>query len=222
MKAGISESQIISWSKVWFQAITSPRERTYERLVQDPKAGLRRAAIWLSLSSAMAYLIGVFTRLLFTQLNLIPVPGFFGRLDPATGTAAIWLLLCCFPLAAGLWLTANLAYAAAAQFIAGALGGEGSFPKLTYAISMYTAPLTLAFGPILLVPLLNLCLGIPLLFYAMALNLHAIKSVNRFGWGSAILTALIMVLLIAPVLILLSLGNASPLVSAVVYELVSP
>jgi hypothetical protein len=222
MKTGISEGQIVSWSLVWFQAVTSPREETYDRLVNDPKAGLRRAAIWLLLTAAIAYLIGVFTRLVFTQFRLVAVPEFVARLDPATETAAIWLLLCAFPFAAILWLAGQLAYAGVAQFIAGALGGAGTFPKLAYATAMYTAPLTLLFGPILLVPLLNICLGVPLLFYSIVLNFHAIKSVNQFGWGSAILTSLIMVLLIAPILLVVSLGDASPLVSAIISEMISP
>jgi hypothetical protein len=222
MKAGFSEGQIISWSRVWYQAVTSPREKTYDKLVSDPKAGLRRAVIWLLLTAAIAYLIGIFTRLVFAQLRLVAVPDFFTRLDPATETAAIWLLLCCFPFAAMLWLAGQLTYAGVAQFIAGALGGTGTFSKLAYANAMYTAPLTLLLGPLLLVPLLNICLGVPLLFYSIVLNFHAIKSVNRFGWGSAILTSLIMVLLIAPIFLVLSLGEASPLVSAIISELISP
>lgn len=222
MKTGISEGQMISWSLVWYQAVTSPREETYDRLVNDPKAGLRRAVIWLLLSTAIAYVIGVFTRLVFTQLHLFAPPSFFTRLDPATETAAIWLFLCLFPFVSMFWLAGNLAYAAVAQFIAGALGGDGTFSILAYATAMYTAPLTLLFGPILLVPLLNVCIGVPLLFYSIVLNFHAIKSVNRFGWGSAILTSLIMVLLIAPFVLILSLGDAAPLVSTIISELVSP
>ena len=100
------------------------------------------------------------------------------------------------------------------QFIAGAFGGRGTYSEQMYAIAAYTAPMTLLTGLVSLIPIVNICLGLPLLVYHIALSLLAIKTVHQFGWGSAIATVLVMVLIVVLIVVVLFSVVISPLVDA--------
>lgn len=93
---------------------------------------------------------------------------------------------------AGLFL-----YAGIIQCIAGAFGGQGSFARLAYAKAAFTAPLTIVGGFVSLILFVNLCLALPLSVYSLALNLLALKAVNRFTWGWAAATIGVFVLISA-------------------------
>jgi hypothetical protein len=119
------------------------------------------------------------------------------------------VLLCFIPLAAGLAVLGLIISTGILQFVAGALGGVGSFRKLFFATASYSSPITL-FGSILgAIPVVGGCLALPLSLYSLYLNALAIKSVNRFGWGSTIITmfvpALIVILITAVVFLLVML-----------------
>jgi hypothetical protein len=46
--------------KVWWIAITSPKESTYLELLQTPESNFRKALLWLSLVYAIEAPIGLF------------------------------------------------------------------------------------------------------------------------------------------------------------------
>jgi hypothetical protein len=78
----------------------------------------------------------------------------------------------------------------------------GTFDKLAYASAAISVPFSLLTGVLTLfaaIPFVGLCTGIISLllsFYVLFLQITAVKAVNRFGWGAAIGTVLLPVLVI--------------------------
>lgn len=180
-----------SWLQTWWLALTSPRTSTYKRLVGDPKATLRRGAIWILVSLAIAQFINLIAALPRSQ-----TPEWIFKLM-LYGVPCITILV-----ATGIFL-----YVGVAQFIAGAFGGRGTFSQLVYAISAYFAPITILGALVVLIPIVRY-LAIPLFLYSLVLQLIAIKTVYQFDWGHAITTGLILTLLVA----ILYFGMLGPLI----------
>ncbi len=188
------ESKSYSWSEVWISALTKPTVSTYEHLVHDPTASPNKAYGWVFFCSMIAYattyLIGLVIR------NLFDTSGFggFGS-APYSGVSSIWLV-CCAPLVGVLAVLGLALQAGLTQLIARMLGGTGSYSELVYGFAAYSAPLSLLTGIIYAIPIINLCLSIPLAIYSLALFVIAINAVNQFGWGKAIASAIIIPVLL--------------------------
>jgi hypothetical protein len=71
------------------------------------------------------------------------------------------------------------------------LGGVGSHSELVYAQAAFLAPLTLMIDVLGVIPFIN-CLIFPLAIYGVVLNVISIKAVNRFGWGKAIASSVLI------------------------------
>jgi hypothetical protein len=201
----------LSWSQAWTLALTSPRTSTYERLIRDPQASLRRALTWVAVTALLAYLIGAGVQMAFMSLGLSSA--FLEGGGPAAelpGLEGFFLLalLCGIPVVVFGAIFGILIYGGLLQFIASALGGSGTLGEQVYALACYSAPVTLLSALLGLIPLVN-CLTLPLAVYAMLLNLIAVKAANRIGWGATIGTFLILAviaILIGVVMALLLLG----------------
>lgn len=192
--------QSYSTIQAWTLALTRPNEATYRGLIDDPRAGLGRAALWMVLGSAIPIVLLVLSQLAFgglgrtlSQLQGL-APGSDRAFTPALGAG---VLLCAIPLGSFFSVAGLFLYAGVIQFIAGAFGGQGSFARLAYATSAFTAPLTIIGGFVSLIPFVNLCLALPLSAYSLTLNLLALKAVNRFSWGLAVATIGVFVLITA-------------------------
>ena len=68
---------------------------------------------------------------------------------------------------------------------------------MAYATAAFTAPWPIIGGFVSIIPFVNLCLALPLSVYSLALNLLALKAVNRFTWGWAAATFGVFVLVSA-------------------------
>ena len=179
--------------QIWLLALTRPREATYQAIVEDTGASIGRAAIWIFISSLVSY--GIAAVLQFGQMAVL-----FNQMEESSSLGAMAgggaiALICGLPFVAGIAVVGAMVYAALLQFIAGALGGEGSFQDLFYGTASITAPMTLVTTALGIIPFVGACLTIPLSFYAIYLNALVIKATNRFGWGSAIVTLLVPVIL---------------------------
>ena len=204
----VSSGQSYSTIQAWTLALTRPNEATYRGLIDDPGAGLGRAVLWTVLGSAVQIALLALSQLAFgglgrtlSQLQGL-APGSDRAFTPAFGAGA---LFCAIPPGAFFSVAGLLLYAGVIQFIAGAFGGQGSFARLAYATSAFTAPLTIIGGFVSLIPFVNLCLALPLSVYSLALNLLALKAVNRFSWGLAVATIGVFVLLSALFAVILGL-----------------
>lgn len=184
----------IMFFEIWLLALTRPREDTYQTIVTDPGASIGRAALWIFITSLISY--GIAMALQFGQmaavLNQFEEAG--NSLGAMAGGGAI-LLLCGLPLVGGMAVVGAMFYAAILQFVAGALGGTGTFRELFFGTASFTAPMTIITTGLGLIPIVGACLTLPLSLYSLYLNALVLKAVNRYGWGSAIVTLLVPVII---------------------------
>lgn len=213
----VTEARSYTWLQAWTVALTRPSVSMYEALLQDPKAGLSRAITWLLVSSFVSYaIVGVIQALL---LQTAFAPAYLRAFEQGTGRAAeslpaiaptLWIAaLCLIPIGAAATLIGQLLYTAVLHFTASALGSQGDYGGLTYAIAAYTAPFTLLSSLVGLIPFVN-CLTLPLSLYTVGLHLLAVKAATRLSWGRTVASLLIVGLLFALVLIVAALFLIGP------------
>jgi Yip1 domain len=202
----------LSWSQAWIMAATQPNLGSYLSLAEDPSASVRKAFAWIFVSSLMGYGLATLIQLALFPTRLGGLEQ-SSQLDFGSVSIALMLLLCFVPLAAVLAPLSLMLVAALQQFVAGALGGQGSFSRLYYVMGAYTAPITLVTTVLSAIPILGLCLGSALGFYNLFLNALALKAVNRFGWGSALISMLVPVILVVLLIIILIFGLIYPVMT---------
>lgn len=202
--------------EIWILALTRPREETFQALAEDPVLSTGRAAVWILVTSLAAYAIGM--SLQFGRLG--PIMREVAREGDLAAFAGIGIasLLCLVPLFAVFTLIGQVIYVAVLQFVAGALGGAGSFEGLFTAASAYVAPITLISGVLGAIPFVGACLSLPVSLYAAYLGVLTVKAVNHFGWGKAILTFVIPFLVFALLGLILIFGLLVPVLQEVMQE----
>ena len=196
----------LPWHEVWSRALRNPSVVAYERLLEDPKATLNRAVVWL----LVAGLIGS----VFSVLGQFAVSALFGSgmgtmflpggqaLPPELGAAGLGnlgpfmgiALVCGVPVGAVLGVLAQLLYYGILHFAASAFGGQGGFGRLVYANAAYSAPVALISSLLGMIPCVG-CLALPLAIYSIALQFIATKAATGLGWGSTIASILLVGLL---------------------------
>ncbi len=198
-----------SWTQAWLIGLTQPNLRSYTALADDPSASAGKAFAWVFVSGLVAS--GIASLL---QLALISsmLSGLKQSSDTSLslGLVALVTLVCVIPLSAALASVGLMIYAGIEQLVAGALGGEGSFARLYYVMAAYTAPISLGAALLAIIPFLGACVGALLGFYALGLNVLALKSVNRFGWGSAVLSMIIPLIFIVLIFVIVFFGLVYP------------
>ena len=144
-------------------------------------------------------------------------------LGAAAGISAV-TLICCLPVAGVLAVVGLMIGAAITQLVARLLGGLGTYSQLVYAYGAYSAPLSIVSGVVGAIPIVNLCLGVPLLIYGIVLNVISVNAVNKFGWGKSIVAALIIpivFLLVVPCAVIVVLTLLGPAIGDVFSQIVN-
>jgi hypothetical protein len=166
--------------------MTRPSVATFENIVRDPAASNNRAYAWVFVSALLSYAIAVPLQWVFTNL--------LGAGSPDSGSdlgSSLVLLVCGAPLVGVFSVLGLMISAAVSQFVAGILGGSGTYTQLAYALAAYLAPLALITGIVGAIPLVN-CLLVPLGIYGLVLNIVAVKAVHQFGWGKAVASSVVV------------------------------
>jgi Yip1-like protein len=205
----------LSWSQAWLLAITRPSVATFESIARDPRATANRAYGWIFVSTLLTYAIVLLGQWVLSALRGGASPGPLAA-DGLVGSTLIFLV-CGAPLGAVFAVVGLMISAGLSQLIAGALGGAGSYARLAYVIAAYLAPLTLISSVIGFFPLAN-CLLFPLGIYALVLNVIAVKAVNQFGWGKAVVSSavvLVGVLIVVAVFVIVILALLGPAIGNV-------
>jgi hypothetical protein len=187
--AAAEPARALTWMDVWVSAITEPSSRTFENILRDPGASARRAYGWVFFSSLFGFFISFLLQIVLNK-EVLDTLG----VDPTAPLAlGIFggILLCAGPLASLFAVIGVIINSGLTQWIATGLGGKGNFSQLVYAVAAFTAPITLISSFVAAIPLVNL-ISIFLGLYALVLNIIAIKAANRFGYGSAIVTLLLL------------------------------
>jgi hypothetical protein len=180
-----------SWSEVWVEALTKPSVETYEDIVADPGASASKAYTWVLIAAFISY--GVAVGLSFLLDSILGVTGLQQYSLFEGITSSVIVLMCCAPILSLLAVLGLAINAAISQFVAGILGGSGSYNELVYAFGAYQAPLTLIAAALGAIPYLNCLTSILLGVYGIVLNVIAIKAVNKFDWASAIISSVVVV-----------------------------
>jgi hypothetical protein len=202
----------LSWIDTWANALTAPSVANYEEISNQPGANLGKAYAWIALSGVVAYVLETLIQLLFKDSS--PELSALTRSLPFDLTGMTLAVTACMApvvaIGAMISLTINAGFI---QFLARLLGGQGSFVKLAFVTSAYLSPLAIITGTLSAIPFVSL-VNLPIAIYAIVLNVIAVKSVNRFGWGKAVLASVIipgglgLLLFVAAFAVLAALGTA--------------
>jgi hypothetical protein len=206
--------QRLSTLETWRLALIQPNEDAYQQIRDNPSASLGRAIGWIALSSGVAYTIGALAQLFI--IRLFPFLSFLEGAEEVmsgsllSGMSTMFILVCGLPFSVLFSIFGVLLLAGLIHFIAGALGGRGSFDRLVYVFAAISAPVSILGGVLGLIPIVN-CLTIPLALYVLVLNILAIKVVYKISWGAAMGAILILVILLALVVVIAGLAAWEPL-----------
>jgi hypothetical protein len=93
----------------------------------------------------------------------------------------------CLPVVAALIVVGTIIVVGLQHLVARALGGQGVFDDMIYSYASFSAPISLITSAMGMIPLVG-CLSLFVVFYALALNVIAVKAVHRLDTGRAILS----------------------------------
>jgi hypothetical protein len=195
--SGVSE-----WISVWRDALTKPSEQTFSRIALAPNAKITTALLWVFLGSLVNFFLaslvqGQIMRQMLQNTDF-GVEGF-----PPAGGGGLITAICGAPIGALIQVVLFAAVVGVIQLIAKMFGGRGTFDQLAYAIAAIVTPFYLIGGVLTLlsaIPYAAYCfgpLGFLLALYVLVLEVMAVKGVNQFGWGQAIGSLLIPLLVLA-------------------------
>ncbi len=191
------------WLPVWIKAVTKPKEKNFIYIASSPEASSKTAFIWVFIAGTLSGLVTGLIQLIMVTAGFQPqgLGQFPGMASRGIG-ASLGIAICGAPVY-GLLSVIGLAIGAAIiQWIAKLFGGTGTFEKMTYAIAAISVPITLVtmfLTPLSAVPYLGICTGLlsfGIALYAIFLEITAVKAVNSFGWGPAIGSVLLPVVVI--------------------------
>jgi hypothetical protein len=171
------------WFQIWMKVVTKPSEQTFLEISESPEAKIQTALIWAAIGGFIAGIgggLGSALRMLFQS----------GGSTDSMGTLIGYI--CGFPIGLAIITPISLALSTALfQWIAKLLGGTGSYEKLIYSVAAVNVPVSIVSAVISLlsgIPVVGTCISLfsfLLSIYVLVLNIMAVKTVNRFGWGQA-------------------------------------
>jgi len=192
---------VFGWLDIWIRAVTKPNEQTYVSIASSPNAKTSTALIWMFISSLISFFFGSLVQ-----------GATIGRLMEQFGTQAaprssfgvnFVSALCGAPVAAVIFVVTFVISVGIIQWVAKMFGGTGTFEQLVYTLAAIAVPVTLASSIVSLfsvIPYVGVCFGVLsflLSLYLLVLEIIAIKAVNGFGYGQAIASFFLPVLVIA-------------------------
>ena len=190
-------SGVAEWFSVWRDAVTKPSEQTFSRIALSPNAKITTALLWVFLGS----LVNIFVASLVPNqaIRQLMQNSNFGNgqgLPSAVGGGLV-SAICGAPIGAVISIVTFAIVVGIVQLIAKMFGGRGTFDQLAYAIAAIVTPFYLLSTVLTLfgaIPFVGACFGIIGLFaglYVLVLEVMAVKGVNQFGWGQAIVSLLL-------------------------------
>jgi len=193
-------SGVSGWVSVWRDALTRPSEQTFARIGTSPDAKASTALIWVFLGSLInLFLASLVQGRLMTQMLQ---NSDLGINLPSAGGGFV-TAICGAPVGALIQTVLFAIVVGIVQLLARMFGGRGTFDQLAYAIAAIVTPFYLVSGLLTLlsaIPYAVYCFGIVgflLGLYVLVLEVMAVKGVNQFGWGQAIGSMLLPVLVLA-------------------------
>ncbi len=191
----------------WIRALTRPGEHTYATMAASPQARASTGYLWYFIGSIVQTLLaavvqGQVIRTYFSQ--------YAGQLEMGS---PLYAIVCGAPIAAVISTIFFAIGTAIIQWIARMFGGRGSNDKLAYVLSNILTPYLMISGLLTLltaIPYVGLCFSaIAFLggIYILVLEVMAVKGVNQFGWGAAIGSLFIPLLVVVFACVCLAAGT---------------
>lgn len=168
--------------ETWMKAVTSPSEASYIQIISDPTMSAGKAYGWLALSSVIGGIVLVIGQSLFGLASGLGIEGIL---------SSFLSLIFVIPIGIVISMVGATIITGISTGVAKILGGEGSFTELLYATAAYSSPIGIVSSIFSAIPIVNL-IAIPISFYALFLNIIAVKATHQFGWGKAIASSVVI------------------------------
>lgn len=186
---------VAGWFSIWLNAVTKPSEQAYSALAGSADAQTNnRAFTWVFLAGTASAIISGILQALLQLAGLAPqMPGLSDLVGnaPSSAIGSLGIALCASPVAGAFAVLFFAIFVGIVQWVAKMFKGTGNFSQLAYVTAAISVPFTLVSSvltPFSALGVVGYCFGgVSLLLglYGMYLQLLAVKSVNRFGWGEA-------------------------------------
>ena len=207
VSTGPEAAGVAGWFSTWMTAITRPSEQTYAALAERPEAQTNsRAFTWVFLAGTVSALIsGVLQAILGLTGFASQTPSWgdlFGGSAGQGGLASLGIAICASPIAGAIATVFFAIGVGIIQWIARLFKGVGTFSQLAYTVAAISVPFSLissVLTPFSAILYVNICTGLISLIlglYALVLEVTAVKAVNKFGWGEAIGSVLVPIILL--------------------------
>jgi hypothetical protein len=208
--------------QVWMNALTKPNEQTFAEMAASPNAKSTTAFLWVFIGSLISFFLGSLVENPATR-QLMQQYGGSSQFDFGVGGVGSRLItaVCGAPIAAVIAVVFFAIFVGIVQFLAKSFGGRGTFDQLAYATAAITTPFAVVSGVLTLlsgIPYVGLCFSIVSLaagLYALILQLLAVKGVNQFGWGQALGSYFLPVVILCCCAAVVAFGVASLLGGAI-------
>lgn len=190
------------WVTVWRDALTRPSDQTFARIAQSPNAKLTTALLWIFVGSLVNFFLASLVQPAWMN-QMMQNPNFGADGVVVGARTGLMTAICGAPIAAVIGTVMFAIVIGVVQFIAKLFGGIGTFDQLAYSIAAIVTPFYFISALLTLlsaIPYVGACFGILGLIaglYVLALEVMAVKGVNRFGWGQAAASLLLPVFGIA-------------------------
>ena len=189
------------WFSTWMTAVTKPNEQTFADLAQHPDAQTNnRAFTWVFLAATISALITGVLQAILGLAGYEAAPGladmFGGNVQRGAGVT-LGIAICSAPIAGAIGTLGFAIIVGIIQWIAKMFKGTGTFSQLAYTMAAVTVPFSLVSSiltPFSVIPYVVYCtsaLSLVLGLYAFALQVMAVKAVNKLGWGQAVASVLL-------------------------------
>jgi hypothetical protein len=170
----------LTWSEIWVSALTRPSVATFERLLQDPSATMRRGYTWIAVIGLITFPSWLVMLVTWSLTGAATVK----RWDSVIILSAVVMSLS--PV------VGFISSSAITHIIASKLGGTGTYSHLAYVFATYQAPLWLLFLLVSMIPYGGKYGTYAILFYGIVLSVLAVQAVHGFGLIRAIACVVII------------------------------
>jgi hypothetical protein len=194
-----------TWSEVWTMVLSKPSTETFETVLRDPQASRQRAFNWMFITGTIAVILQQIV------ISMLPV---YSR---AYGSSGLMTVVCGLVLGGAMVVLFFALSYGLMQFIAQSLGGTGSYGEFYYASAAFAAPLMMV--NVALTPFASsgstafALVSLALSLYQLALTGMALRAVNQFGWGKAIGSIVLYIIVAVVIFIALFSCVLGPMIS---------
>ena len=205
-----STGNAYTWQKTWQLILTKPSEESFEEILGDPQAEIKRALTWAFIVGIISSFATIIRLLIYGQTSPLfntdigsaksfgnfTISPFTFTIDPFDDNILNMLTGLVFGLIIG---------SAIIHIFAKLFGGQGKFRDLVYARASYEAPLSMFAILGSLIPVIGIFIFVFFGFYKFVLEIIAVKTVYRLGWFKAIASIYTLVVLVIGFVFSLSL-----------------